>query len=175
MFAESFFKAMHRVLRPGGMITIVTDNRLYARALAESVHSLNTTSCPAERGAGYFACLLSGEGAPSYASPQTTPTTTQTGHVEHSAMSNTDDSDSDDNDENGRESLASSETCLGEGKNSDTPQGALAKGCAIMVCPGEPGEKGGHFEVEESSSYFSRMWKHGNKARVWHLVLTKVS
>ena len=42
---------MHRVLRPGGTVTIVSDNRLYAYALAKIVDSIN-------QGAGSFVFIL---------------------------------------------------------------------------------------------------------------------
>lgn len=44
---------------------------------------------------------------------------------------------------------------------------------SIRVQSGEPGERGDHLETDEGSSYFSRMWKNGNKCRVWNLVLIK--
>lgn len=178
---------MHRVLRTGGMITIVTDNRLYAHALAKIVHNLNIKS---STGSGrYFACRFSGDdemdndrfyvhSSASFADPVATENaktklvskSQQRVQRMESSDSDSDDSDSecnfgDDDNNEAFESHAAEEEKMSEG-------GMMAV-CDIRVHPGEPGERGGHLEVGEASSYFSRMWRHGNKTRVWHLILTK--
>ena len=42
-----------------------------------------------------------------------------------------------------------------------------------QVWSGDPGEEAGHVATHVSS-YFSRLWKNGNKSRVWYLFLRKL-
>jgi hypothetical protein len=42
------------------------------------------------------------------------------------------------------------------------------------VWSGDPGTKAGHVATHVSS-YFSRLWKNGNKSRVWYLYLRKLN
>lgn len=49
---------------------------------------------------------------------------------------------------------------------------AAGKKPKTTVWSGDPGSKAGHV-AQHVSSYFSRLWKNGNKSRVWYLFLRK--
>lgn len=51
-----------------------------------------------------------------------------------------------------------------------TTPAAVAK--KTTVWSGDPGSRAGHVAAHVSS-YFSRLWKNGNKSRVWYLYLVK--
>jgi hypothetical protein len=189
---------MHRVLRAGGMLTIVTDNRLYAHALAKIVHGLNTTTTR-DGGGAFFSCRFSGDdddedvvtavaaAAAAAVPPAATAAMGSAGKLQptqnhrrvvgqmDSSDSDSESSHSDDEDGDFEYAGRLSHTPAPATRHKDGGADTAAAPCAIRVHPGGAGERGGHYEVEENSSYFSRMWKHGNKARVWHLILTKVS
>jgi len=52
MLNPSFFRAMHRVLQPGGMLTILSDNKGYVRSLAATVAALREQEGEGEGGGG---------------------------------------------------------------------------------------------------------------------------
>jgi hypothetical protein len=179
---ESFFCDLYRVLRPGGQLTIVSDNRLYLHSLVATIDQLNSTGS---------VCFTSPSG--SLDREASAP-----GRMHHSVNSQGqgqgDVSDSSDesiadqsspNEENGEEE--GGDTTLrrkvnGEKRNrrahsgkgssavKDLPGRSVGR---VSVCSGGPGETGGHLTTDESSSYFSRMWKNGSNARVWHIILIK--
>ena len=134
----SFFVEMHRVLRVGGTLTIVSDNRLYTNALAETVKSLCDGGEHRHYCLVYFALMFL-IGDCSFESP----------------LVGCDDDDAD----------------VVHHSNNDSSS-SLSCG-KINVWKGDPGKEAGHV-VTGVSSYFSRLWKNGNKSRVWYLFLRKV-
>ena len=66
MLTPSFFRTLHAVLAPGGMLTILSDNRDYVRLLAATVGALREREggAPASARLLLSVALPEGEGAP---------------------------------------------------------------------------------------------------------------
>lgn len=149
---ENFFHELYRVLKRGGKLTIVTDNRLYAHSLAKTVDHINSLQWVWE------------------------DTGTSDDIVDHprnilakkvSSAKNQSESESDsDHSVDGAEEMQLESRPVIVKSSGHLPS-------PILVRSGDPEERGDHLDTDEGSSYFSRMWKNGNKSRIWNLVLVK--
>ena len=83
-----------------------------------------------------------------------------------------DDSSSDDEDEGEDQFLAGDD--VARPKSQAKIQGGKGPINKTTVWSGDPGSKAGHVAAHVSS-YFSRLWKNGNKSRVWYLYLRKLN
>mmetsp|Transcript_35433 Transcript_35433/g.66129 ORF Transcript_35433/g.66129 Transcript_35433/m.66129 type:complete len:163 (+) Transcript_35433:95-583(+) len=160
---------MHRVLKPGGTLTIVSDNRLYATALGKIVDDLNSGSAlfssPAVDRMSDSDDDADDDGYSEYASQKKRKRQFHRSQQEAMSMLS-DDSDSDDSDNDTNSVVVAS----GDKKNA-----ASASTCTIKktsVWSGDPGRSAGHVATQVSS-YFRRLWKNGNKSKVWYLYLQK--
>lgn len=195
LFTGPFLEEMVRVLRPEGTITIVTDNRVYAKLLASTVNHINDkVSNPKLKSSTHMAAAsvlespdvgnwgTDGEEYSSNAADIGSSASMFTSNKRkfeqtHSRMrSNNHTSDIDSDSDASSDVLEESDVDV---DMNDMETGSLKLSTSVVathescrVWSGEPGEMGGHV-ASDATSYFSRMWQNGDRSRKWFLYLRK--
>mmetsp|Transcript_38751 Transcript_38751/g.77175 ORF Transcript_38751/g.77175 Transcript_38751/m.77175 type:complete len:923 (-) Transcript_38751:50-2818(-) len=152
LLTQEFFAQLVRILKPGGAITIVTDNQSYGKSLAASIAALPAQDCQTQQN-------IHEQIYAAAATPDASYKAVLTGGVDRFSLP----SDWD-------HSLDDSHAVIAL-PTAASPVSVKQCGCTVDLWRGEPGPEIGH--VVQASSYFDRMWDLGQKKRRWFIYVKK--